>query len=225
LVMGAVASVQATPIPGLFNTGVDGTGAALPAGTIDPHYMLIASDDPQFPAPPPSSAFVTDSPLPGTWAGNASNSQWISPNALQTSLGTNFAIAVVPTAGNAAGTYMYDLPFSMAGLSTALATISGAWAVDDIGQIYLNGVYIDGTTNLNGAGTFTTFNIPAGSPFVAGINHLDFLVVNTTTGSTGLQVVGLSGNSPGIPEPSTIVLGGMGFVGLLVVRLHRGRKH
>jgi hypothetical protein len=223
--MGAVGSVRATPIPGLFNTGVDGTGANLPAGSVDPHYTLIASDDPQFPAPPPASAFVTDSPLPGTWASNASNSQWISPNPLQTSVGTNFAPAVTPTAGNAAGTYIYDLPFSMAGLSTTLATISGAWAVDDIGLIFLNGVYINGTTNLNGAGTLTTFNIPAGSPFVAGTNHLDFLVVNTAAGSTGLQVVGLNGNSPGIPEPSTIVLGGMGFVGLPAVRLHRGRKH
>ena len=45
MVLGAVADVKAIPIPGLFNTGVDGAGADLPAGSVDPHYALIASDD------------------------------------------------------------------------------------------------------------------------------------------------------------------------------------
>ena len=37
-----------------------------------------------------------------------------------------------------------------------------------------------------------------------------------------MMVQGLSGNAPGIPEPSTIVLAGLGFLGLLVYRRRRG---
>ena len=36
----------------------------------------------------------------------------------------------------------------MAGLNPSLATITGSWAVDTIGLIYLNGAYVNLTTNL-----------------------------------------------------------------------------
>jgi hypothetical protein len=220
--------VTATPIPGLFNTGVDGTGTPLAAGAIDPHYTLVASDDPAFPGP---HALVVTPPLPGTWTGNTATSQWISPNSIQSAPGVGGASpAVAPVVGDAAGTYIYQMSFSLAGLNPALATISGSWAVDGIGLIELNigspgGGYVVGTTNLVGPGSFHTFTIPAGSPFLPGTNTVDFVVVNNTSAPphpTGMQIVGLSGNAPGIPEPSTFALAAFGFVGLVAFWRRRG---
>jgi hypothetical protein len=214
LFVGATNPVKAVLIPGLFNTGVDSTGAILPAGTTDPHYTLIHSDDSAFPGP---AAKITDPPLPGSWIANSPTSQWISPNPVQVA-GTS------GTSGNTAGSFIYDLPFDLTGINSALATITGSWAVDDIGLIYLNGVYVGGTTNLSGPGVLTPFTVPTGSSFTPGINHLDFVVVNSASGSTGLRVEGLSGNGPTIPEPSTVVLAGLGFFGLLGLRLRRRHK-
>lgn len=215
LIVGAASQAEALPIPGLFNTGVDSTGTVLPAGTTDPHYTLIASDDPAFPGP---AAKVTDfPPLPAGWISNSSTSQWISPNPVQ------FLDSNAPS-GDAAGTYIYDLPFDLTGLNSKMASISGSWAVDDIGLIFLNGMYVLGTTNLSGSSVLTSFSIPSTANFVSGMNHLDFVVVNSAAGSTGLRVEGLSGNAPGIPEPASIVLAGIGFVGLVALRLRRSRK-
>jgi hypothetical protein len=101
--------------------------------------------------------------------------------------------------------------------------------VFNTGLIFLNGQYVLGTTNLSGPSVLTSFTIPSTANFVSGINHLDFVVVNQvssplTAGPTGLRVEGLSGSSPHIPEPSTIVLAGIGFAGLVALRLRRGRK-
>jgi len=58
-------------IGGLFATGVDGTGAAVAAGTIDPHYTL-SSSDPSFPGPD-ALAVVANS----AWTKNTATSSWI----------------------------------------------------------------------------------------------------------------------------------------------------
>jgi hypothetical protein len=221
LVAIAAGQVAATPISGLFNTGVNSLGLPLAAGAIDPHYTLIASDDPAFPGP---NAFVTSPPLPVTWIPNTSTGQWISPNTLQFVAG---AATAAPTVGDAAGTYIYQTTFDV-NANPKTVSIAGAWAVGKIGLIELNvgspgGGYVLGTTNLVGPGALTPFAIPVGSPFVAGINTLDFVVINTAAGSTGLQVQGLTGNQ--IPEPSTVALAAIGFVGLVALRYRRSRKH
>jgi hypothetical protein len=211
-----IARAVMVSIPGLFNTGVNSLGNPLAAGAVDPHYTLISSDDPAFPGP---NALVTDSPLPGGWTPNTPTAQWISPNAEQTPLDNGG-----PGTGNSVGTYIYDLPFNMTGLDPTQASITGSWAVDTIGLIYLNGAYVGLTTNLGGSSTPTPFSVPIGSNFGPGVNHLDFVVINAAAGSTGMIVQGIGGNAPGIPEPSTIVLAGLGFVSLIVVRLRRRKS-
>src|SRR5258706_16283130 len=42
---------SASPIPGLFNTGVSTQGVLLASGSVDPHYSLIQSPDVSFPGP------------------------------------------------------------------------------------------------------------------------------------------------------------------------------
>jgi hypothetical protein len=213
LVLGAT-NAHATLISGLFTTGVDGSGNALPGNTLDPHYTLISSDDVNF---PPTAAKTVISPIPAPWQVNANNTPiatWISANPVQTGEGAG-------QTGLAAGTYIYRLTFTLAAnQNPALASITGNWAADDLSMIFLNGVYVPGLTNLSGlfgAPQLQPFNIPSGGNqnlFVPGENHLDFIVVNQAFGTSGLMVSDITGNAPLIPEPSTVVLSLIGGLGL-----------
>jgi len=222
LVLGAT-SAQATLISGLFTTGVDGSGNALPGNTLDPHYTLLSSDDVKF---PPTAAKTVISPIPAPWQVNAPNTAvatWISANPQQTGEGAS-------QTGLAAGTYIYRLTFTLAAnQNPALATITGHWAADDLSMIFLNGVYVSGQTNLTGLfgpPQLQAFNIPSGGNqnlFVAGENHLDFVVVNQAFGTSGLMVSDITGDGPLIPEPSTVVLSLIGGIGLVYAGWRRRR--
>ena len=41
----SLAQLHAAPIPGLFNTGLDNTGAPLADNRVDPHYQIIVNPD------------------------------------------------------------------------------------------------------------------------------------------------------------------------------------
>jgi len=201
LLVGSAQQVHAASIPTLFNTGVDATGTPLPDGTIgDPHYSLVAT-----PSGSTSDIRVRTSaggfPIP-PWQGDDSLSAWIGPN--------NDSMVDGP-----AGTYDYRTTFNLSGLDPATASISGVWAVDDSGlDILLNG---SSTGNPNGTiFTFTSFSILQGSPFVSGVNTLDFLVFNVS-GPTGLRVEMTGQASPAaVPESPTLTLLTIG-VGVLLV--------
>jgi hypothetical protein len=86
--------VWSAAIPGLFNTGVNNSGALLSAGSVDSHWKLVQSADTRFPGP---NAIVVNEGYPiaaGVWVANGPNSKWIAPQASQRS-------------GNAAGDYIY----------------------------------------------------------------------------------------------------------------------
>lgn len=220
LAVGA-ASAQATPISGLFNTGVDGSGNALGPNVTDPHYALISSDDSAFPIPVAKTVIT----LPGTWPANPTTppAAWISANPVETGESSG-QVGLKP------GTYIYRLTFTLAAnQNPALASITGDWAADNVSLIYLNGVYVPGLTNLTGLGgspSLLPFNIPSagGGTFVTGENHLDFVVVNSDLGPSGLLVANIQGNAPLIPEPSTVVLSLVGGVGLMVAAWRRRRS-
>jgi len=188
LVIGT-AQVGAAPIPGLFNTGVNNTPAALPAGSVDPHYTLIVNPDSAS-----ANALVHNEGfpiVPGAWLANSSASKWIAPRAA--------------TDAAAAGDYTYRLSFDLTGLDPASASISGRWTSDNAGaDILINGVST-GNANAGNFDAFTAFSINSG--FVAGINTLDFRVNNAgpAPGFTGLRVE-LSGTAlpPGAPPLITV---------------------
>jgi len=73
--------LQAGPIPRLFNTGVDDSGALLADSQVDPHYTITASADPNSPGP---DAFTLVPGFPvGPWIEEGPNSRWIAPQASQ----------------------------------------------------------------------------------------------------------------------------------------------
>ena len=160
-------------------------------------------------------AHVVGTP-PAGWVANTASSTWIAPDAIQT--------GDVDVKGNGAGTYIYEITFNL-GPAPSQESIVGDWAVNTIGLILLNGQYVNNTTNLSGPTSLTSFSIPSTANFVTGENKLDFVVVNATAGSTGLYIGDIRGSyTPGIPEPSSVVLAGMGVAGLLVYRLRRRRS-
>jgi hypothetical protein len=138
------------PIGGLFNTGVDDSGAVLPVWTHEIHY-----------APPSLSnyAYVSDD---DRWISAPTGSAWITLNYYESY-----------------STYTYTLTFDLTGLNPATASISGRWSTDNTGTIDLNGsstgISID---TIWGFENLYNFNINKG--FVPGINTLQFNVHNET---------------------------------------------
>jgi hypothetical protein len=170
-------SVWLRPIPGIvFGTGTDDNGALLPAGAVDPHYILLTSADPLWPGP---DAMVVNEGWPiqaGVWVLNGPNSKWIGPQADQSGVG-----------GNAEGDYVYRTTFNLTGYDASQVRLLGAWAADNTGiDILVNGANT-GITSA-GFGGLTPFTI-AGR-LVAGTNTLDFIVNNlpATPNPTAVRV-------------------------------------
>jgi hypothetical protein len=179
----SIAHLHAAPIPGLFNTGVDNTGAALPDNTVDTHYTITVNPDGGLP-----DAIVEDSTVfpivAGPWLANSATSKWIGPR--------------LETSAAAAGDYTYSITFDLTGLDPASAIITGQWTSDNAGpDILINGVST-GNSNPGSFGAYTAFTISTG--FIDGLNTLEFRVNNAALGYTGLRVE-LSGTAfpPGAP--------------------------
>jgi hypothetical protein len=121
----------------------------------------------------------------GYWFANSSTSKWIAP-----ALAQGYPSGGTP---HPAGLYKYRLSFDLTGIDPGTVAISGNYGADNSVTIQLNGASAGAATA--GYNPLVHFSIASG--FVAGENHLDFLVTNlSASGSnpTGLRVQGLSGN-------------------------------
>ena len=175
---GAATLTVGLPIPGVFNTGVDDFGDALPDATVDPHYRLVLNAD-----GPSPDAIVEDSTVfpivTGPWVANNAGSKWVGPR-------FNTAAAAGLAQGN--GLYTYRLTFDLTGLDPATARINGVWSTDNQGiDILVNG---QSTGQPNGGQfvVFTPFTVT--NHFVSGLNTIDFTLQNAdaVAGYTGLRV-------------------------------------
>jgi hypothetical protein len=188
-----VESVRAASIPGLFNTGVDGTGNVLPLGSIDPHYNVVEVSDPA----------VIMTIIPDSYVDNSSTSSWIWENA------NGQPINVTRT---------FRTTFDLTGLIPSTASISGFWATDNIGlDILINGI----STSLTNPGfaSFTPFTISSG--FTNGVNVLDF-VVNDFGAISGFRVDGIAGTAdPTQSIPTPALLPGLLGMGTAIIRKRR----
>ena len=168
-----------------------GTGQGLPTGVADPNFTIVSA---------PSGATVnpggaTDTIPPVTspaYAAAPAGTRWIGPNPDNS--------VQQPT-----GNYDFRTTFSLAGLDAATAQITGVVAADNkVADIKLNGVELLGISG-GSLSNFLDYKITSG--FSSGINTLDFIVNNDSTGGPAALVVSESGTAS-VPEPSTLAVFG-----------------
>jgi len=202
-------TASAALIPGLNNTGVGTPYNADPAWdiTLDPSGGSV-----------PRAATIINA-LTGTspfnWYVPGAGANWIGPNS-----------SADHNPGVPDGTYEYSLQFDLTGYDPTSASFVYESAADNkVLSATLNGTGISVDTRVPGGGNqYHTLSGPisVSGPFVAGINSLVFDVSNTTPdpSPTGfLFIVDSSVINP-IPEPSSLVLAGLGF-GALVLTARR----
>jgi hypothetical protein len=206
-------AASAATITGLFNTGTDNANQALPLenGSLDTHYLIAATTDPTVTLGP-SVTFANPLYVP-----DDADSRWIS-------------VSANGNPGN--GTNTFEFSFSLAGLNAATASLSGDWGVDNEAEIFLNGVstgfkLTGDVVGVVDNGDFASFeslhHFTINSGFQAGVNHLDFVVLDTGP-PTALRVDNLAGTATAaVPEPASWALMIIGFGGVGAALRNRRR--
>jgi hypothetical protein len=211
VILASASSATAASIA-LPSTGVNGLGVVLAQGSIDPHWSIVAGPAVPVIPFPVSGIVVSDANISGGGYAVSSESQWIWPY----------------ETGNAATTdpYTFRLTFDLTGYDVGLASLAGFWGTDNNGSIRMNGVDAvgSGELSLSGGGlenfqSFHAFLITSG--FVAGVNTLDFLVVDDENPG-GLNVFDLNVmdlEAAAVPEPSSLALSAIGLaIGVQLLR-------
>jgi hypothetical protein len=184
---------QAMAVPSIWNTGVDNLGDPLADGATDTHYLLGGGLN-----------AVATSPHPN-WVAPPAGSKWIGPTLWN----------VTDPVGMYSYTQSFTLPVDP---DVKHYVLSGNWATDNTGEIFLDSVSTGFTSTGYGALSSFSLNLDPGD------YTLEFRVENTPVGTPGapnptaLLVSDISLRSvPVIPAPGAVLLSalGTGIIGLV----------
>jgi hypothetical protein len=120
------------------------------------------------------------------------------------------------------GLGIYTRTFDLSSYNLSTVSISGSWAIDDTGQLALNGKLIGSL--VDGWGSMTAFSDITPGDFVQGINTLQIEMTDSDVFLEGVNLSGtLTGQQTGVvPEPSNIAMVLIaGFAILLVLARRR----
>ncbi|RYD36790.1 MAG: hypothetical protein EOP86_05045, partial [Verrucomicrobiaceae bacterium] len=189
-------------VPGFGSTGLAADGTQLEDGAEDTRYVLSVNPDGAADAPAVVHTTTVFPISDNTWLGVSDTSKWISSR--------------VDSVQAPAGDYVYKTTLNLTGYEPASTVITGSWTSDNVGKaIRVNGA----ATGLSNTGDFknlTSFRIDdSNANFVSGVNTIEFVVENTTSGYTALRVDGLralavGGTATGTVPTVTIQLSGAG---------------
>ncbi|MBS0263928.1 MAG: hypothetical protein JSS02_18460 [Planctomycetes bacterium] len=187
--LGLGSAVHATSVT-IYGTGLDASGTALPAGSVDENYTI----DPASLAFGGSGPTVFD-PSQSGWVANTSASGWI-------------------TSGASSST-IYSTTFNLAAFYINTVTISGQLAAAGDVAILLNGTQV-GSIIAAVPTAFTSFSLDnSGGLFNSKLNTLSFQVTNDGSTDAGTLNVSLSGDGTqsvqilphsAAPVPSTMIV-------------------
>ncbi len=189
------ASVAAVPITTLFSTGVDDTGAPLPIGASEQHYEVTTAHP---------NIFTPKVTSHGAYMPNTASSAWISL-----------------TSGHSSATY--ETTFDLTGYDVSSASLDLNIAVDNsITDVLINGVSTGFAITFGYPAFQSWSNLVISSDFVAGVNTLQFLAVNS--GGPGAFRVQASGDATAVSEPGVVVLFSLGLIGLAMTRRSKAKN-
>lgn len=189
-----VVSTAHADVISIFPTGVDDSGNRLPGGSIDPHYWVLQTDA--------CARVLSSANHWGDWPVPATGGQWIN----------------YEDSWHTTGTHTFRTTFDLTGFNPCSAILTGVWTGDNDTEVLLNGNPIGISVETEGFRSLFEFNITSG--FQSGVNTLDFNITRMDDWD-GLIVSEISGSAGAVPEPSSVMLLGIGVASVLAFAWRR----
>ncbi|MCP4293894.1 MAG: hypothetical protein GY780_18850 [bacterium] len=144
----------------VYGTGLNDAHGLLADGEADTHYKIKGTG---------ANAIAID-PL-GTYAPNGPNSRWI----------WDRQESILDVSSNSGKSLTFVTTFDLAGFNHTTTVLTGKWAADNNGSIWLNGIKTSVADLVGSAlGNFSSLHsFVINSGFVAGLNTLEFRIENT----------------------------------------------
>ncbi len=194
-------AVLGLAIPALANTLNVSTGVAGGAT-----YTVVEQNSYNLGASATAALVTPSDPDWSTvWLPNTSDSAWIAYN---------------PMSCCDSGLGDYSTTFELTAGDVSTVALSGAWTLDDSGNLYLNGKLL-GSLGDASWGSLTSFNVPVGSSdFVVGTNTLSIDITDSDSFLEGVRLQGSLTGYTQVPEPSSLaaLIVGMGMLMGFVTR-------